>query len=112
MRRTSLGDTPDEGVSHDPAIPKRVLIRAGTIPHVTQLATSRIPPGASITPHRHADMFEVFEVVAGTGCMRVDEAVFPIGPGDCIVVEPGEEHTLTANADTQLVVTVLGVTVA
>lgn len=94
MKLRSLAAAPEEGVSHDPAIAKRVLLRGGEVPHLAQLARTRLSPGQSTSPHAHADMHEVFLVQSGAGELVVDGAVHPLTPGTCAVVEPGEEHVL------------------
>jgi quercetin dioxygenase-like cupin family protein len=47
-------------------------------------------------PHRHAGCTEVIVVLAGTGEFTAGSASWPVGPGDVIVVSPGEPH-LTRN---------------
>lgn len=47
-------------------------------------------------PHRHVGCTEVIVVLAGTGEFTAGTASWPVGPGDVIVVSPGEPH-LTQN---------------
>jgi len=48
MRRVDLNSLNSEPLSHDTSSSKQVFIRNGTIPHLTQLAQARIPPGTCI----------------------------------------------------------------
>ena len=110
MGSTSLTALPDEAVVHNPAVTKRVLLRAGEVPHLTQFAQARFTPGEMAGPHAHPDMSEVFFVEAGRGRITVDGLDSPLDPGTCVVVEPGEAHAITNIGDSELVLTYFGVT--
>jgi len=63
-----------------------------------------IPPEGAVAgagagrrgPHRHAGCTEVIVVLAGAGEFTAGTTSWPVGPGDVIVVSPGEPH-LTRN---------------
>jgi mannose-6-phosphate isomerase-like protein (cupin superfamily) len=109
MHLIALSELPDEGVSHDPSILKRVVLRRGTVPQVTQLARSVVRPGAATSPHAHADMHEVFVVLAGVGTATVDGTTHPLAAGSCVVVEPGERHAFANTGTVDLVLLYFGV---
>lgn len=109
MKRVRLGDVAEEGVSHDPEVKKRVLLRNGTVPHVTTFAQSRFLPGQAATEHVHADMYEIFLVESGTGVVRVDGEEYALEPGTCVVIEPGERHSMACTGEEPLVLTYFGV---
>ena len=44
-------------------------------------------------PHYHRELCEVYLVARGSSAIVVDETLIALGPGDVIVVEPGEVHT-------------------
>ncbi len=44
-------------------------------------------------PHYHRELWEVYLVARGTSTIVVDDTTIALGPGDVIVVEPGEPHT-------------------
>lgn len=44
-------------------------------------------------PHYHRKLHEVYLVASGTSTIAVDGVRIKLGPGDVIVVEPGEVHT-------------------
>lgn len=108
MKRASLDGAPVERVFHNPEIAKRVLLHAGELPHLTQLAQARLAPGQVAPGHAHADMWEIFVGQEGQGEIEIDGAVHPFGAGVCIAVEPGERHELRNRGATELVVLYFG----
>ena len=109
MKRVTLADVPEEGVSHDPRIKKRVLLRKGDVPHLTNFSRARLLPGQSARAHRHTDMWEVFFVERGVGVLRVEGAGQTLAPGVCVAVEPGEEHEIVNTGSDELVLSYFGV---
>jgi mannose-6-phosphate isomerase-like protein (cupin superfamily) len=55
-----------------------------------------IPPeggsGPARGPHRHDGCPEVIVIVSGAGEFSTPSRTWPVGPGDVIVVSPGEPH--------------------
>ena len=109
MRTASLHDAPPEPVSHNPAILKRVLLRAGQLPPVTQFAQATFAPGQVAPAHAHADMAEVFLVQAGRGTVTVDGVARRLGAGECVAIAPGERHELANDGDEPWVLVYFGV---
>jgi mannose-6-phosphate isomerase-like protein (cupin superfamily) len=74
-----------------------VTVRRVTIPPETG-HTSQPPPGHQAGPppgrgpHRHQGCEEVILIVDGTGEFVAGGSVSPVGPGDVVVVSPGEPH--------------------
>jgi mannose-6-phosphate isomerase-like protein (cupin superfamily) len=62
-----------------------VTVRRVTIPPETDQAPAR-------GPHRHEGCEEVIAILAGTGAFETAGSVVPVGPGDVVVVSPGEPH--------------------
>jgi mannose-6-phosphate isomerase-like protein (cupin superfamily) len=83
-----------------PVTVRRVSIPPGD----AGLAGHARPAGPRRAPHRHADCTEVIVVLAGTGEFTAGTDSEPVGPGDVIVVSPGEPH-LTRNTGTGELVT-------
>jgi mannose-6-phosphate isomerase-like protein (cupin superfamily) len=98
-----------EPLSHDDGISKHVILRNGSVPHLTQLAQARIPPGSRVTAHKHRDMHEIFIILSGQGRVRCDDIVQPVGPGTCIRIEPGELHGFENDGSDDLVVMYFGI---
>lgn len=108
MKLTSLPTLPQETVSHNPAISKKVLLRSGTLPNLTNFSQACFPPGECAAAHHHADMYEVFFVEAGVGQIRIQDTSYLLQPGTCVVVEPGETHEVLNTGTTELVLTYFG----
>ncbi|BBD60486.1 cupin 2 domain-containing protein [Nostoc sp. HK-01] len=111
MITTSLNNLPEESVSHNPDIKKKVMLRLGDLPHLTNFSQARFAPGHTAPAHTHRDMCEVFFVEAGSGIIRVDNQEYPLLPGNCIAIEPGEVHEVINNGVTELVLTYFGLRV-
>lgn len=109
MRVVRLDSVAEEGVSHDPEVRKRVLLRRGAVPHLAALSRAVLRPGQSTTAHAHVDMHEVFWVAAGRGEARVAGEAHPLEPGTCLVVEPGEAHEIACTGGEALVLLYFGV---
>ena len=104
-----LETTPEEPVSHDPAIMKRVLLRKGEVANVMQVAEATFLPGQIVRAHAHVDMSELFLCRAGTGLVSVRDAVHALRPGIFVGCQPGESHEIENTGSTPLVLLVVGV---
>lgn len=109
MKKVSLAELPEEGVSHNPEIKKRVLLRRGDVPHLTNFSRSRLAPGQTARAHAHADMHEVFYVESGAGVMKVDGEELRLEAGVCVAVSPGERHEIANTGGGDLVLCYFGV---
>ncbi|TLD43126.1 MAG: protein of unknown function DUF1232 [Candidatus Jettenia ecosi] len=109
MKIVSLSDLPEEGVSHNPEIKKKVLLKKDEIPNVTGFSQARITPGQIADPHAHDDRYEIFFFEEGKGIVRIDDKEYPVEKGICITIEPGEVHTIINTASSDLVLTYFGV---
>ncbi|MEM7793450.1 MAG: cupin domain-containing protein [Cyanobacteria bacterium P01_C01_bin.118] len=109
MKRVSLSELADQGVSHNAAIRKKVMLQPGDIPHLTNFSQATFVPGQVANAHSHSDMYEVFFVSAGNGTMRVNEVDQELTPGVCILVEPGDLHEVVNTGEEPLVLTYFGI---
>ncbi|MBH8563477.1 cupin domain-containing protein [Nostoc sp. CENA67] len=112
MIATSLNDLPEESVSHNPEITKKVMLRFGDLPYLTNFSQARFSPGQTASAHAHQDMCEVFFVQAGAGVIRVDSKEYPLLPGNCIAIEPGKVHEIINSGSDELVLTYFGLQVS
>jgi quercetin dioxygenase-like cupin family protein len=108
LKFAKLADLPDQSVSHNPQIIKKVMLRQGDLPHLMYFSQARFAPGQQAAAHSHADMSEVFLVEAGEGVIRVDGKPYPLQVGTCVTVEPGEQHELLNTGNVDLVLTYFG----
>lgn len=111
MKRTALDSLEEEPVSHNPAIKKKVMLRLGELPHLTNFAQARFGPGQTAAAHAHSDMCEVFFVESGHGIIQIDGQSHTLSAGVCVAVEPGEVHEVCNTGQEELVLTYLGLRV-
>jgi len=109
MKIGLLERTAEEGLSHTEEIKKKVILRNGDVPHVTQFAQARFPPGKVAEEHSHKDMYEIFFVEKGGGKIKINGTDYQLKKGSYVVVEPGETHEVTS--DDELILTYFGVRV-
>ncbi len=107
-----LNQLPPESVSHNPAISKRVMLRSGDVPHLTNFSQAHFATGQIAPGHAHEDMWEVFFVTAGYGIIRINGKEYSLSPGVCVTVEPGEVHQIENNGAEELILTYFGLRVA
>ena len=111
MKQAALSQIAEEAVSHNPAIKKKVMLRFGDLPHLTNFSQARFAPGQVAAAHAHADMCEVFFVEAGTGVIQINQQDYGLEAGVCIAVEPGEVHEIANTGVEDLVLTYFGLRV-
>lgn len=90
-----------------------VTVRRVTIPpepgHAGGMAgaeaggAGRPGPAAARGPHLHEGCEEVIVILEGTGEFVTDDGVTAVGPGDTVVVSPGEPHRTRNTGSTDLV---------
>ncbi|KKL85742.1 hypothetical protein LCGC14_1951700 [marine sediment metagenome] len=94
MKRYSLETTPYEQISHNPKLKKRVLFHKGVVPGLMHLSQVVLPKGSDAVEHTHDINSEVFYCLRGRIIFVVNGEEQPLGPGECMVVEPGEPHSI------------------
>ena len=70
------------------------------------LAEIRHPPGIASLEHYHTEAEEVYVVLEGQGAVRVDGETRTIGPGDVVVIVPGQRHKVWQKGEGDLVLLV------
>ena len=110
MRLINRSQIPDTGVSHDPMIRKKVFIEKGRIPKLTNFSQSIIRPGQHCPSHHHPDMWEVYLVESGNGKMIINGKEVLLCEGDCLIVDPGEDHSMqNPSSSEDLLLTYFGI---
>ena len=66
-------------------------------------AEIRHPPGTASQEHYHTEAEEVYYVVGGQGAVRIDGETRSVGPGDVVVITPGERHKVWQEGEGDLV---------
>jgi quercetin dioxygenase-like cupin family protein len=94
MKLTSLEEAPFKPVSHDPQIKKQVLFGKGALPHIMAISHVEMNPGDSAVSHKHDDGYEVFYGLGGRIDFVVNGEDVPLTQGKCLIVEPGEVHSI------------------
>src|SRR3990172_1027477 len=93
MNFSPIGSAPLKPVSHDPHLRKRVLVEervscVGNLSHIV------LAPGDTAVTHAHNDAHEVFYCIEGGVVFGVEGTEVTVRGGDCLVVEPEEEHSI------------------
>ena len=94
MKRFSLSETPYAPVSHDPGLKKKVLIASGTLTGIKHLSHIVLKEGQTAVEHAHAGVSEVFYCIRGRVVFTVNGLEQHLRPGECLVVEPGQQHSI------------------
>lgn len=98
-------------VSHNPELSKNLILASGVVPRLTNFSTVRIAPGQSVAPHSHRDMYEIFWVSEGAAEALIASRQLTLSTGDCLVVEPGEEHQIKNSGAQDLIFVYFGIAV-
>ncbi len=73
----------------------RELAGAVSLPTANQsLAEATVPVDGATSEHYHRITEELYFITAGNGRMRLGTEERDVGPGDCIVIPPGERHQI------------------
>lgn len=70
------------------------------------LAVITHPPGTASREHRHNVADEVYFVWSGRGRVRVAEEERIVGPGDTVIIRPGQAHKVWNDGAVDLVLIV------
>ena len=94
-----------------PAVLKKVLANSAEIQvgQIMMVNWSKLNPGMSFQPHYHEDMQGLFIVLAGQGVFNVAGKSVPIEPGDCVIVDPREIHSMHNPTENALLFLVIGI---
>jgi quercetin dioxygenase-like cupin family protein len=72
--------------------PKRVYLRGGVLPDVTQAAVASFDAGFEAELHTHPTMYENYYVLEGRAVYTVGDEEYEVEPGDMVIVPPGTPH--------------------
>jgi mannose-6-phosphate isomerase-like protein (cupin superfamily) len=109
MKITCLDELPNQSVSHNREIQKKVMIAVNEIPHLTNFSQATFTPGQKAIAHAHDTMYEIFYIESGAGLVRVNGVEYAVKKGSCLVIEPKESHEVINNSLGDLVINVIGI---
>ncbi|KAG0095264.1 hypothetical protein BGZ93_006099 [Podila epicladia] len=109
MKTTTLDTLPVAYISHDSTVEKKVLLKMGEVPNVSQLAVATLKPGELASKHLHEDMTETFHFQSGTGEMEVNDKIFEVKAGTTVTVFPMESHEIRNTGSENLVIIYFGI---
>lgn len=109
MKIVHIDQLSDEKISHSPKIKKRVFIKKGQVPYITNFSQATFKTGQIASELTHPNLFMIFLVESGSGLIKVDGKVNQIKEGHCILVEPGEAHEIINTSANDLLITYFGV---
>ena len=66
------------------------------------LAEELLPPGATVPPHHHEVLEEIYYIVEGSGLMTVGDEQHEVGAGDAVYIPRQHRHTLTNTGSTPM----------
>jgi quercetin dioxygenase-like cupin family protein len=92
MRHYTLEGSPQRPVSHDPSLIKSLLVDRGVLPGIGGISRILLPSGSRVEEHVHENGYEVFYLISGEAAALVGKEKLSLGPGHCLIVEPGEPH--------------------
>lgn len=111
MKYSSLKDIDEIGVSHNPEIKKKVIIKNGQVPHLTQFSKVTFKKGQVADSHIHKNMYEIFNVESGRGEIIINDIKYSLDKGVCVTVDPGEKHEIINTGEGNLILTMIGIEV-
>lgn len=73
---------------------KKVFLKNGDVPHLTQVAHGEIVNVGSTEQcaHAHETMWEVYYILAGVARYVVGDVIHEVRPGDVVAVPPKTRH--------------------
>lgn len=107
MILNNLSQIPLQKTSHAlfSKIQKKVFLKNGQIPHLTQFAQGYFQPGCLVPKHKHLDMYEIFLVEEGQIEVKINSKKIVLKKGDFLTIEPNENHTFQNKSKNSAVIT-------
>ena len=93
MRLTHTHSLQEILTNHNSNVKKKVFIEKGEIPKLMMFGTATFKPGDQVEIHVHKTMYEVFYIQTGKVDFIINGNKTTVVGGDCITIEPGENHS-------------------
>lgn len=94
MRHLRIEELPETPVTHMPGIKKHVF--AEDVSCVKSISHVELHPGDTAGEHSHAGACEVFFLASGEVVFGVNGEEVRLRERECLVIEPGDRHSITA----------------
>jgi mannose-6-phosphate isomerase-like protein (cupin superfamily) len=88
---------PDGGIIRELAAIRNSSARKQSLDEAT------IPVGGTVTEHFHRTTEEFYYILSGAGLMKIEDEEREVGPGDTVIIVPGQRHKITNRGQVPLV---------
>ena len=78
----------------DGAIIRELAASRNSAARKQSLAEATIPVGGTVTEHFHRSTEEFYYILSGTGLMNIEGEEREVGPGDTVIIVPGQRHKI------------------
>ena len=92
MKKIKSTSIEEVGVTHNPDIKKRLMIKAGEFSTIMSFGRAVFAPNQSTSAHLHSDMIEVFFILSGKGMFHTKTKKIKVEKDDYISIPAGETH--------------------
>ena len=96
-----------EFVAQEKAIVRELVSPGNSSIKNQSIAEVRIRSGESVLDHFHQKTEEVCYILSGRGQMYLESETETVGPGDAIIILPGQRHKITSHSQEDLVMLVV-----
>ena len=96
-----------EFVAQDKAIVRELVSPRNSSIKNQSIAEVRILSGKSVLEHVHKTTEEVYYILSGRGQMYLENDTEKVGPGDAIIILPGQRHKISNHTKEDLVMLVI-----
>jgi mannose-6-phosphate isomerase-like protein (cupin superfamily) len=96
-----------EFVAQDKAIVRELVSPRKSLIKNQSIAEVRIPSGESVLEHFHKATEEVYYILSGQGEMYLESEAETVGPGDAVIILPGQRHKIANHCKEDLVMLVV-----
>lgn len=99
----NINDIKGVSTAHGIGVKQVLLSNGDTDSAVTQIAVTTLRAGDEVKPHMHKIMDEHYFILNGEGIMFICNKQYPIEYGTYLLIAAGEEHSLRALTNLQMI---------
>jgi mannose-6-phosphate isomerase-like protein (cupin superfamily) len=90
------------GTASDNAVARQIVSPTNSRAKEVSIADIVIPVGVTVRKHHHKVIEEIYYITSGQGVMYLNGMTKPVGPGDAVVIRPGDIHSIRNSGTTKL----------